>query len=127
MRTKIFNTHFRASYPISDVQTGQWMASASVSCIPFIRRRVKGVASVRSVLQLEETELQEMIGEAIDNLPEKYKTPVTLFYVQEMSYEQIGEVLNVPLGTVKTDLFRGRNLLREYVLARLKKEEVKVA
>lgn len=76
--------------------------------------------------RMEETELQEMIALAIENLPEKYKTPVTLFYVQEMSYDEIAEVLKLPVGTVKTNLFRGRSLLRESVLLKLK-DEVKVA
>ena len=76
--------------------------------------------------RLEDAELQEIIRFEIEALPEKYKTHVTLFYVQEMSYEQIGEVLGLPVGTVKTNLFRARARLRENVLLRLH-DEVKVA
>lgn len=76
--------------------------------------------------RMEADELREMIALSIEHLPEKYKTPVTLFYVQEMSYEQIAEVLNQPVGTVKTNLFRGRNILKESVLLKMK-DEVKVA
>ncbi len=76
--------------------------------------------------RMEVDELREMIASSIEHLPEKYKTPVTLFYVQEMSYEHIAEVLNQPVGTVKTNLFRGRNLLKESVLLKMK-DEVKVA
>jgi RNA polymerase sigma-70 factor (ECF subfamily) len=76
--------------------------------------------------RLEDEELQHIIAEEISNLPEKFRAVITLFYVQEMSYEEIVFVLSAPMGTVKTNLFRARNLLRERVLARTK-GEIKVA
>jgi RNA polymerase sigma-70 factor (ECF subfamily) len=75
--------------------------------------------------RIEQEELNAMIASEIEKLPEKFKTLVTLFYVQEMSYEEICAVLKMPLGTLKTNLFRSRNMLRNGVLARLK-DEVKV-
>jgi RNA polymerase sigma-70 factor, ECF subfamily len=72
--------------------------------------------------QMESAELHEMISNEVDRLPEKFRSVITLFYVQEMSYEEIVSVLSVPIGTVKTNLFRARNLLRERVLGRLKGE-----
>ena len=76
--------------------------------------------------QLEQKEMQEMIAAEIDRLPAHYKSAIMLFYVQEMSYEEICKVQDLPLGTVKTNLFRGRNLLREQMISKLK-GEVKVA
>lgn len=76
--------------------------------------------------RMEEDEMQQMIASEIAGMPEKFRTVLTLFYVQEMSYEEITAVLNQPLGTVKTNLFRARNLLRERVLAGMK-GEMKVA
>jgi len=76
--------------------------------------------------RMEEDEMQQMIAAEIAEMPEKFRTVLTLFYVQEMSYEEITAVLNQPLGTVKTNLFRARNLLRERVLAGMK-GEMKVA
>jgi RNA polymerase sigma-70 factor (ECF subfamily) len=75
--------------------------------------------------RLEEDELQGILVSEIEKLPEKFKTPITLFYVQEMSYEDIAVTLNQPIGTVKTNLFRGRGLLRQGVLKRTG-EQVKV-
>ncbi|MBM2845922.1 MAG: sigW, partial [Bacteroidetes bacterium] len=72
--------------------------------------------------RMEEDEMQQMIASEIAGMPEKFRTVLTLFYVQEMSYEEITAVLNQPLGTVKTNLFRARNLLRERVLAGMKGE-----
>ncbi|MEK7248789.1 MAG: sigma-70 family RNA polymerase sigma factor [Bacteroidota bacterium] len=74
--------------------------------------------------RLENEELNQIVVDEVNLLPEKYRTPITLFYLQEMSYEEMTEVMNLPLGTVKTNLFRGRNLLRERVLVRLKGEIV---
>ncbi|MEK9136812.1 MAG: sigma-70 family RNA polymerase sigma factor, partial [Bacteroidota bacterium] len=76
--------------------------------------------------RLEDEELQHIIAEEISNLPEKFRAVITLFYVQEMSYGEIASVLSTPMGTIKTNLFRARNLLRERVLARTK-GEIKVA
>jgi RNA polymerase sigma-70 factor (ECF subfamily) len=50
---------------------------------------------------------------AIDDLPEKYRVVVTLFHLQGKQYEEIATVLNLPLGTVKTHLFRAKEQLRK--------------
>jgi RNA polymerase sigma-70 factor (ECF subfamily) len=49
---------------------------------------------------------------AIDALPEKYRTVVTLFHLQGRQYEEIAKVLGLPMGTVKTHLFRAKEQLR---------------
>jgi RNA polymerase sigma-70 factor (ECF subfamily) len=49
---------------------------------------------------------------AIDALPEKYRAVVTLFHLQGRQYEEIASVLGLPLGTVKTHLFRAKEQLR---------------
>lgn len=72
--------------------------------------------------KLENEERKLIVRDEVNELPEKFKTVVTLFYLQEMSYEEMTEVLNLPIGTVKTNLFRGRNLLRERILSRFKAE-----
>jgi len=49
---------------------------------------------------------------AIEALPEKYRVVITLFHLQGKQYEEIAAVLGLPLGTVKTHLFRAKDLLR---------------
>jgi RNA polymerase sigma-70 factor, ECF subfamily len=49
---------------------------------------------------------------AIAALPEKYRVVITLFHLQGKQYDEIAEVLGLPLGTVKTHLFRAKDLLR---------------
>jgi RNA polymerase sigma-70 factor (ECF subfamily) len=50
---------------------------------------------------------------AIDLLPEKYRTVITLYHLQGKQYDEIASVLNLPLGTVKTHLFRAKEQLRK--------------
>lgn len=50
---------------------------------------------------------------AIDALPEKYRTVITLYHLQGKQYEEIAEVLGLPMGTVKTHLFRAKEQLRK--------------
>lgn len=67
-----------------------------------------------SILErLGNEEIHTSLSKMIDELPEKYRTVITLFYLQEMQCEEVCSVLNIPEGTVKTLLFRGRSLLRE--------------
>lgn len=72
--------------------------------------------------QIEQSELQKMIVEEVEKLPENYRAAVTLFYLQEMSYDEMCHMMNLPLGTVKTNLFRGRNLLRQRMELKMKGE-----
>lgn len=62
--------------------------------------------------------LAQDIREAIDKLPEHHRSVVVLRYLQDFSYHEIAESLNLPLNTVKSYLFRARqqlqNLLQEY-------------
>ncbi|MDP6124227.1 MAG: sigma-70 family RNA polymerase sigma factor [Candidatus Latescibacteria bacterium] len=69
-----------------------------------------------------DTELvQQKINEAISNLPERYREAVLLRDVQQLDYEEISQILGVPLGTVKSRINRGRLRLQE-MLAELADE-----
>jgi len=60
-----------------------------------------------------ESETRDNVRRAIDGLDERYRGVVVLLYYQKMSYEQIGAILDLPLKTVETRLYRARKLLRE--------------
>lgn len=54
---------------------------------------------------------QQMVREAIQGLPRKYRKVIELRHMEEKSYQEISEVLNKPLGTVKAHIFRAREML----------------
>jgi RNA polymerase sigma-70 factor (ECF subfamily) len=47
----------------------------------------------------------------LSHLPEKYRQVITLFYLEQKAYEEVARMLNIPLGTVKTLLFRAKKEL----------------
>lgn len=59
------------------------------------------------------TELGAEIQRAIDDLPASYSLLISLRHLQELTYDEIAEVTGMPLGTVKTGIFRARKMLRE--------------
>jgi RNA polymerase sigma factor (sigma-70 family) len=55
--------------------------------------------------------------EALSSLDETFRTPLQLFYITDLNYREIAEVLQVPLGTIMSRLARGKIHLRERLLA----------
>ena len=64
---------------------------------------------------LELSELRDDVQRAVDALPERYRTIVILRHLHDRSYEEIAEIVDLPLGTVKTRLFRAREILRRWL------------
>jgi RNA polymerase sigma-70 factor (ECF subfamily) len=65
------------------------------------------------VASLEQNELRAHLHRQIDRLPEQYRLLVSLRYQHELSYDEIASLLGLPVGTVKTGLFRAKARLRE--------------
>jgi RNA polymerase sigma-70 factor (ECF subfamily) len=66
-------------------------------------------------IRLEHEEFRSIVKTEIDKMDQEYSAVLTLFYIQDMSYEEIVEVTGLPIGTVKNRLFRARNVLRDAV------------
>ena len=77
------------------------------------------IAADRPDILCEGAEFQRIVADAIDALPPVYGAIFTLYAVNEMSYEEIAEVADLPINTVKTRLFRARALLRTSVADRM--------
>ena len=65
-------------------------------------------------------ERKNIIDQAIDRLPQKYKQVIYLRHKVEKSYEEIAEELDLPLGTVKVRIFRAREMLKKILKEELK-------
>jgi len=113
---------------------------ATNNSIDFIRKKRLSVISMDSMvddegddrplqiksdtLNPEESSIKKQqskeLKDIVDKLPSRYKTLIVLRYFDELSYEEIAQQLDLPLGTVKAQLFRARDLLSN-VLNRRKK------
>lgn len=67
-------------------------------------------------------ELAQILQAEIEKLPPLYRTLITLFHNEELSYIEIGEITGLSEGTLKSYLFRARKKLRENILLHYKKE-----
>ena len=55
----------------------------------------------------------ERVAQALDSLPEEYRVVATLYFIDDMTYQQIADVLQCPVGTVRSRLHRGRRILQK--------------
>jgi RNA polymerase sigma-70 factor (ECF subfamily) len=55
--------------------------------------------------------LDEEVARALDELPLEYRTPLLLSAVEDLSYKEIADVMDCPVGTVMSRLYRGRKML----------------
>ena len=72
----------------------------------------------------EAKDVQLRVREEIQKLPVQFKTILTLYHLDELSYAEIGEVMQLPEGTVKSYLFRARKHLKEKLTQKYRKEEL---
>lgn len=66
--------------------------------------------------EVEKKDLKILIRETLNKLPERYSAIITLFYLNEMSIEEISEVMQISVSNVKVMLYRARNELRNLIL-----------
>jgi RNA polymerase sigma-70 factor (ECF subfamily) len=73
---------------------------------------------------IEKQDRTELIHKQMEKLSAPYRTILTLYHLDQMSYQEIGEIMNLPEGTVKSYLFRGRKKLKENLVRELEGEEI---
>jgi RNA polymerase sigma-70 factor (ECF subfamily) len=71
---------------------------------------------------LFQKEITEILRIEIENLSPVYKTLITLYHNEELSYAEIAQIASLPEGTVKNYLFRARKELKDNILLKYKKE-----
>ena len=73
---------------------------------------------------VQEQDLTFRLQNEITKLPVQFKTILTLYHLEEMSYAEIAKITGLPDGTVKSYLFRARKLLKEKLIAKYQQEEL---
>lgn len=64
----------------------------------------------------ENKDLSKFINDLVNQLPEKHATVINLYYLNEMSCEEISNVLNISVSNVKVMLHRSRNALKNHII-----------
>jgi RNA polymerase sigma-70 factor (ECF subfamily) len=65
---------------------------------------------------LAQLDLGPALARALDQLPEPFRSAVVLVDLEDQSYETAAEILDVPIGTVRSRLFRGRRILQDQLI-----------
>jgi RNA polymerase sigma-70 factor (ECF subfamily) len=111
-----------------DCRFSTWMyrVTSSVCLTELARRKRKGEVELKPnhVGSMESDEAvnadrSEIIRRCVNMLPEKYAAIITMYYLEELSYEEIASAMEIPLGTLKTWMFRARKDLRVIVESEL--------
>ncbi len=110
-----------------------WLYRIAVNACLNRRRQLRGQLSVLDTedalfnvattdpdmtVEVIVSQQNEALWVAVDHLPEKYRVVITLFYQQQMSYQEIAQVLSLPMGTVKAHLNRARAALAKVLKAK---------
>ncbi len=131
---KVYNSLSRYS---SEYKFSTWLYRiAHNAAIDYIRRRSPNQQSIETEnkdgayqLQIESpnptpeqererSEWRTEIEAVVKCLPSVYRELILLRHAQDMSYDEIAEITNLPLGTVKNRLFRAREMMREIFIER---------
>ena len=89
-----------------DVSDGEFQTDSAV---------LRDVASPEAKIATDE--LEKVIFQAIEDLPEELKVAVTLREFEGLSYEEIAEVMECPVGTVRSRIFRAREAIEKSIAA----------
>ncbi len=107
-----------------DCSFSTWLYRVTCSvCLTEIARRKKrsevpleaAHAGTVDSAAFEAVDMAEIVRRCVTKLPAKYASIVTLYYLDQMPYEQIAEIMKIPLGTLKTWMFRARKDLRTII------------
>lgn len=110
---------------------GPWLHRIAINLsYTWAKKRSRWIISLEQVVEglvsasraspestLEQNELQRIVHDAIDALPFPHRATVVLFYLEDFSLQEIAEIMDCPVGTVKSRLYYGREKLREALLA----------
>ncbi len=120
----------------NDYAFSTWLYRIATNhAIDYLRKKKLKTLSLNEPIQMHEGEMaidipdstyeadkavmkrqrKNILQVAINNLPEKYRAVIEMRHIEEKSYQEIAELLDLPLGTVKAHIFRARELLYKYL------------
>ena len=94
--------------------------------IPGKNKLVEISYSPKIFQNFEDLNIKNILKEDIENLPPKDGEAILFRYTKEKSYEEIAGIFDIPLGTVKSRIFRARKLLGKKVKKRLEEQPFKI-
>jgi RNA polymerase sigma-70 factor (ECF subfamily) len=110
----------------NECKLSTWIATIAYNTsINYLRKFKKGdevnpddSAALRNLTEyrsdeFEKSDLHRYLREQIELLPVQYRTVITLFHLEEFSYQEIEQITGMPEGTIKSYLFRAKALLKE--------------
>lgn len=110
----------------NECKLSTWIATIAYNTsINYLRKFKKGIeilpddsSDLRNMTEYksddyERTDLHQFIHEQIELLPVQYRTVLTLYHLEEFSYQEIEQITGMPEGTIKSYLFRAKALLRQ--------------
>ena len=98
----------------------------------FSNRDIEGVQSAQSISDetdsplryTDNRDISNIVNECIDELPTKYGSILSMYHLSQLKYEEISIVTGLPIGTVKSHLYRAWNLLKKLINDRYDQSEL---
>lgn len=105
---------YRIAYNCALKQLEQRKRERSLQTAMAAEQMLEGINKQKGTEDMLELHaLQAIVREQIEKLPDKYRIVLILRHLQEKTYEEMAEILSMPVGTIKTHLFRARHLLKQ--------------
>jgi RNA polymerase sigma factor (sigma-70 family) len=91
---------------------------------PNVDRSLYDTESMSTERNIETAEVTSIIRGYINTIPQQYSVILNMFFINELSHEEISKILKIPLGTVKNRIFRAKEKLKEILFKEFNKEEL---
>jgi len=102
--------------------TWMYKVTGSVCLTEIEKRKKRGEVELKPAhessyisTKAQDNDEAELVRRCVTRLPEKYAAIVTLYYLDEMPYDEIAKIMEIPIGTLKTWMFHARKELRVIV------------
>ena len=106
--SKIEHWIYRITYHISL----NWLRLTKKTT-PLNDTEIDNLSDSNNSLLLERKEDISRLNKVLEELPTSYRLIIILYYFDEHSYQEIADILKIPIGTVKTQLYRAKEILKE--------------